>query len=168
MVAGLTTEDRGQRTKDRGVVAAARHGFIKSRHSHTIILSSALCLLSSVLCYAEALPDPTRPATEIGVAAGVAADERAVATESSSLQSVIIYPDRRAAIINGQTVELGEKYGDARLIEVSERGVVLQGKQGRRVLALFPGVQLQTKPRYSLEKNPARKALVHAVPKEKE
>ena len=139
--------------------------FIKTRRrAATKILSSVFCLLSSALCYAEALPDPTRPPSEIGVAAY----GQGVAPANKGLQSVIIYPYRRAAIINGQTVELGAKYGDATLIEVSERGVVLQGNRGRRVLALFPGVQLQTKTEYSPEQKPAHKALEHAVPKEEE
>jgi len=59
---------------------------------------------------------------------------------------VIISPDRRAAIINGQTVELGGKYGDAQLTEVNESGVVLSGTRGKqKLLLMFPAVGISKK-----------------------
>jgi hypothetical protein len=61
------------------------------------------------------------------------------------LQSIIISRTRRAAIIDGETVELGKKHGDARLTEVNEGSVVLQGAQGRQVLTLFPNVNIVKK-----------------------
>lgn len=139
----------------------------------TKILSSAFCILSSVLCYAEALPDPTRPPAEIGVAPA-----RVAAPQENGLQSLIISPARRAAIINGQTVELGGKLGDSKLVEISESSVVLQGPQGRRTLALFPEVglkkkllepELENKPADPAAKKylPARKANKAAAPEEK-
>lgn len=91
---------------------------------------------------AEEFADPTRPpaAVAVPVAAGAAMDE-----SSSGLQSVIISKTRRAAIIDGETVELGGKHGGARLIEVNEGSVVLKGAQGRQVLTLFPDVKLSRK-----------------------
>jgi len=80
------------------------------------------------------LIDPTRPPAELSAS-----------TVPSELQSIIISPTRRAAIINGQTVELGGKAGDVRLIEVSEGSVVLQGEKGRQVLTLFPNVKIDKK-----------------------
>ncbi len=152
--------------------------FIRTRRmAATKILSSVFCLLSSALCYAEDLPDPTRPPFELGVAA----DGRGVAAASSSgLQSVIIYPDRRTAIINGQVMQLGVNYSGGTLVEVSERSAVLQGNRGRRELSLFPGVKLKMKaeepPEQAIaveravqketEKKPDSEALEHAVPKE--
>ena len=59
------------------------------------------------------------------------------------LQSVIISPQYRAAIINGETVKLGDKSGDSRLVEVRENSVVLQNAHGRRVLELFPKVNIK-------------------------
>jgi MSHA biogenesis protein MshK len=110
------------------------------------LLSSALCILLSAFtlpsayCNAAELPDPTRPPAGIS-----AAQEQAATPKASGLQSVLISPARRAAIINGQTVVLGGKLGDSRLVEVSEAGVVLQGPSGRRELALFPDVGLNKK-----------------------
>ena len=100
-----------------------------------------LCLLP-VVADAQELRDPTRPAVEIGMPLAEGQDSAAA---SSGLQAIFISPGRRAAIINGKTVELGAKYGEDKLVEVNERGVVLQGKQGRQSLALFPGVQFKMK-----------------------
>lgn len=96
-----------------------------------------LCLLP---VSAWALTDPTKPAIDMG-----ASPVSAAVPESNRLRTIIISPARRAAIIDGQTVELGAKHGDVRLIEVSESGVVLQGEQGRQVLTLFPGVNINKK-----------------------
>jgi len=99
----------------------------------------SLCAIP-VISSAQALVDPMRPATELS---------GRTREETSDLQSIIISPTRRAAIINGQTVELGGKVGDVKLIEVSERGVVLQGEKGRQVLTLFPNVKINKKAAWS-------------------
>ncbi|MBI5658366.1 MAG: hypothetical protein HZC43_02185 [Nitrosomonadales bacterium] len=169
MVAGLTI--RGQETGDGEQMVVCR------RTAATSLLSAVFCLLSPAPCYAEELPDPTRPPAEISAPSAPAA-----APQESGLQSVIISPSRRAAIINGQMIGLGAKLGDAKLVEVNESGVVLQGPQGRRALALFPGVELKKKAAPPERKNPerknknakraakdsppARKADQHAAPKE--
>lgn len=90
---------------------------------------------------AESLPDPTRPPAEIS--ASPTPTGQIAAPEGNRLQSIIISPTRRAAIIGGQTVELGAKHGDTRLVEVRENGVTLQGAEGRQVLALFPDVDIR-------------------------
>jgi len=98
-------------------------------------------ILSSAGTVAGELVDPTRPPPDIAapvVAAGGAAER-----QPAGLQSVIISSTRRAAIIGGETVELGGKYGDAKLIEVNEGNVVLRGAQGRQVLTLFPDVKMR-------------------------
>lgn len=131
----------------------------------TLLLLAGL----SVTAVAETLPDPTRPPGGLFTAAGQNEEK-----DQSGLQSVIIAPGRRAAIINGQTVELGDKLGDDRLIEVTERGVVLRGKHGRLVMTMFPGVEMKrrvapqsltTKP-LSAAKKPEKKAAADAVPQE--
>ncbi len=117
-----------------------------------LVAGGLLCLGGPVQAL-ELLPDPTRPAVDISATAssgvGVGADAAtAGATDpvpvstKEGLQSVILSPQRRAAVINGQTVELGGKVGDATLVEVRESSVVLQGAQGKRVMELFPGVHL--------------------------
>lgn len=56
---------------------------------------------------------------------------------------MIISPTHCAAIIDGKTVELGAQHGNERLIEITARGVVLQGANGRRALTLFPAVGMK-------------------------
>lgn len=109
---------------------------------------SSCCLLISVLTplHAEDLPDPTRPPASIFAPAGGAGSGRGAAEfQSSGLHTIIISDTRRAAIIDGKTVELGGAHGDARLVEVNEGGVVLQRAQSRQVLTLFPGVKITRK-----------------------
>jgi len=67
--------------------------------------------------------------------------ESVTGSRTAGLQSTIISRTRRAAIIDGKTVELGEKHGDARLIQVNEGSVVLQSGQTLQVLRLFPDVR---------------------------
>jgi MSHA biogenesis protein MshK len=109
------------------------------------MLASALLLsLIQVAAMAETLPDPTRPAIDLN-STSVSGVSEALPEDQvpHGLQSVIISPQYRAAIINGETVKLGDKSGDSRLVEVRENSVVLQNAHGRRVLELFPKVSMQ-------------------------
>ena len=100
--------------------------------------------LHSVAAAAEDLPDPTRPPAMIA-GTGAATGRWSAESRSSGLQSTIISESRRAAIIDGKTVELGEKHGNAWLTEVNEGSVVLKTAQTRRVLTLFPDVKMTQK-----------------------
>ena len=88
---------------------------------------------------AQALSDPTRPpttfyaATQAGVGAGRAPG-------GLVLESVLISPQARSAIISGEYIELGQKIGDLRLIRVAETEVVLLEGGERKTLKLYPGV----------------------------
>lgn len=95
------------------------------------------------------LPDPTKPPSEVltlSVSSVSASSTAAVAPSlinESSLQSVIIGEHRRAAVINGATVVLGETVAGETLIEVLADRVRLRTAQGsKRELLLYPGVQL--------------------------
>ena len=46
-----------------------------------------------------------------------------------------------AAIISGETVSLGGMYGSARVVKISESGVVLNEGGSFQTLRLFPGVE---------------------------
>ena len=61
------------------------------------------------------------------------------------LQTVMISPTQRAAIINGVVVKLGEKYGDAVLVRVTESGVVLRSGDVHRVLRIHPDVEMRAR-----------------------
>ena len=101
---------------------------------HPSSLALCLALLAPGTAPAQIATDPTRPAT--GFVAEV--PEGAVANQ---LQSVMISPTRKAAIINGVVVELGQKYGDAVLMRVAEDEVVLKSGDSQQVLKLHPAVE---------------------------
>lgn len=83
------------------------------------------------------LADPTRPPAGV-----IDAAETGEASAGRVLQFVIIpRQGKPLAVIDGQTVRLGQRYGDARLVKVSEREAVLDGPQGRERLLLTPGVE---------------------------
>ena len=83
----------------------------------------------------QGLTDPTRPADarDSAVAAG--------APQGPVLQSVLISPGRRIAVIDGQTVPLGGRFGAATLVAVTETEVVLKEGNARRHLRLLPAVE---------------------------
>jgi MSHA biogenesis protein MshK len=94
-----------------------------------------VCVLPAA---AWSVDDPTRPPAELrtGVALRSTADELV-------LQSVIISPSSRSAIINGEHVMLGGRIGAARLVKVSEGAVVVLVGSSQRRLELYPGVRKQ-------------------------
>jgi MSHA biogenesis protein MshK len=134
----MIKDQRTEESKQR-VGAAAPQRFIRV---------GVFCLLSSVLfpLHAENLPDPTRPPASIfAPVATTGIGRKAVSKSSSGLRSIIISETRRAAIINGKTVELGGQLGKARLVEVNVGSVVLLRGKRRQVLTLFPGVKITRK-----------------------
>jgi MSHA biogenesis protein MshK len=86
--------------------------------------------------------DPTRPPAAFDRTQDVAASRAAPV-----LQSVLIGSGRSEAIINGQTVKLGEKFGDARVIRITDTEVVLQTGKDLQTLRLFPSIE--KRPTYS-------------------
>ena len=139
MADGMIQKAEIRRADERSVIR--RMGFMRRITLRSSALHLACCLLPSAFCCAEELPDPTRPPASI--AAPVAASS--VEAAPAGLQSIIISKTRRAAIIDGETVELGGKHGDAKLIEVNEGSVILRGAQGRQVMTLFPDVKITGK-----------------------
>lgn len=116
---------------------------------------------------AEALQDPTRPPAEIGEGAGAGASItiRSSAPTMRGLLSVIISPSRCAAIIDGKTIKLGEKYGNATLIEITPNGVLLQGSSGVRSMGLFPGVGVKVITLNAVQKSVTCKLEDHKIEK---
>ncbi len=83
---------------------------------------------------AQGLADPTRPPLELmgSVAAGAPAP--------TPLQSILLSPTRKGAIINGQYVPLGGAYGKAKLVAISATAVTLQTGKTMEVLQLYPSL----------------------------
>jgi len=86
---------------------------------------------------AQGLSDPTRPPREIlGGGAGAAEP----AANLSPAQIVIISTDRRQATINGRTVALGGRYGDATLVRISDEEIVLRRGDTTEIIKLYSSV----------------------------
>jgi hypothetical protein len=104
----------------------------------------ALCSFSSVA--EEPLNDPTRPAVVLVPGLGGSGSTTDLNMEDKTppqgLQSVFLSKKHEAAIINGIEVAVGQKYEDAVLTEVNETCVVLMGPHGRKVLHMFPTVNM--------------------------
>ena len=102
------------------------------------------CLLCAVTA-ALAVPalaqlnDPTRPP---GAAAGAVGGEPG-APGQGLLQSVKISPTERSAIIGGEVVKLNGKYGDARVIRITENEVVLRTANGTETLRMYPDISMK-------------------------
>lgn len=113
-------------------------------------MKRALCpgLLAATLLFAAAVSaqritvDPTRPPPGFGTGA---ADAERETGGGIRLQTVMISPTQRAAVINGVVVRLGEKYGDAVLVKVAETEVVLKGAGAQQVLRIHPEVDMRAR-----------------------
>jgi MSHA biogenesis protein MshK len=100
-----------------------------------------LCMCLAVsLAHSQTMMDPTRPPAEFDRGA-------AVANTGPVLQSVLIASGRSEAIISGQTVRLGEKFGDAQVIKITDTEVVLRNGKDLQTLRLFPSIE--KRPTYS-------------------
>jgi len=104
-------------------------------------LAIALGCLSPA--WGQALSDPTRPPL-----AWLAAQQNAAGAASPTeqevvphLQSLLIGPSRRYAIIEGQVLGVGDRFGDARVVAVRPAGVVLRSVRGTQTLKIFPDVE---------------------------
>jgi MSHA biogenesis protein MshK len=94
------------------------------------------------------VPDPTRPPV------GQDSADGAAAPVNSGIQTVILRPGgKSAAVINGQYLRVGDKFGDKRVLKISESEVVLKGESGREVLKVTPAIE-----KVSVKKNAARKS----------
>lgn len=103
-------------------------------------LSFAFCLLPfSPAAAAEALRDPTRPPAVL-----YAPDDGAGIATGPVLQSVLISPGRRTAVISGRSVKVGDRFDDNRVIRINETEVVLKTGSGLQTLKLFPDVEKRT------------------------
>lgn len=97
----------------------------------------ACCLLPvSAMGANETLRDPTRPP------AALFAPETAGGTQTGPvLQSVRVSEGRYTAVIDGQTVKVGDRFGEARVQRIRETEVVLKSGNSLQTLKLFPDVE---------------------------
>jgi MSHA biogenesis protein MshK len=77
------------------------------------------------------LRDPTRPLdfSEVDLEAGLQGTTSAHA--GYVLQSILVSPTRRIAIVNGERVQTGDEIGDAKVVAIQPWRVHLKGSQGK-------------------------------------
>ena len=101
-----------------------------------IELAALLAVMLSAPACAEGLTDPTRPPSGFDVTASSAKSGEA-APSPLVLESVLIYPDSRIAIISGERLALGQKIRGLRLVKIADTEVVLLDGGERRTLKLL-------------------------------
>ena len=87
---------------------------------------------------AQTLRDPTRPPGTSAIKAGAG-----VATGGLVLQSILISPERKAAVISGKLVTPGESVEGYMLVAIAENEAVLKNGDKVRRLHLYPAVDMK-------------------------
>src|SRR4051812_20764058 len=93
------------------------------------------CVVS--VARAEDLVDPTRPPASLGAIKG----DEAATSSGPMLQTILISPGRRIAVISGHEVRVGDKVGDATLVNIADDEVTLRSGKSMQRLKLFPGIE---------------------------
>lgn len=122
----------------RGSARSAGSSFILHPSFFAICVALAAGFGGAGGAWAQIVTDPTRPP---GAYATGDPDAGSDVGGGPVLQSVMISPTRKAAIISGEMVGLGEKYGDAVLVKIAENEVVLKSGDALQVLRMYPGVE---------------------------
>jgi hypothetical protein len=109
-------------------------------NANTILRMVGLVLLMGGIAAAQAqtMRDPTRPP-------GVSAIRTVpgVATGGLVLQSILISPERKAAVISGKVVGPGESVDGYMLVAIAENEAVLRNGDKIRRLRLYPSVDMK-------------------------
>ena len=101
---------------------------------------------------AQVLGDPTRPPSLSGLSFGAAA-----ATPSGPvLQSIVLSPRRRLALIDGKLIGIGDRVGGATLVAIEIDSVRLREGRGTKVVKLLPDVRKGDTESAALRADPKR------------
>ena len=101
----------------------------------------AVLFLTTFAIAAQQLRDPTRPPADMLTGTGSGTGKSRPGS-GMVLQTVVISPDRQAAVISGRLMSIGDTISGFRLAEIHEGEVVMKGRSGTRMLQLFPGVHI--------------------------
>jgi MSHA biogenesis protein MshK len=99
---------------------------------------------------AQALGDPTVPPYAYGVAVSASGG----AASGPALQSILLSPVRRLAVIDGRMVRIGDRVGGALVVAIEIDSVKLRRGDGISVMKLLPDVgkdRTRTLPIFSAE-----------------
>jgi len=107
-----------------------------------LALGAALAVCAP-LAAAQTLRDPTRPPINFGRTGEGGTVSRSRDAEWV-LQSVLLSPERRYAIINGELLGLGGSVAGAELVAIREVEVTLRTGGALRTVRLFPDVDMHS------------------------
>jgi MSHA biogenesis protein MshK len=96
-----------------------------------LVTMLAASLLAPV-AHAAPFADPTQPP--------VVSDSIGATSGGTRIESILIAPDRRVAVISGQQVTIGSRIGSGTVVRITETEVVVRGAEGEQTLKLFPEV----------------------------
>ena len=96
-------------------------------------------LAISGVAYGAPFADPTRPPRLDG-------DKAGPVSSGPRLESVLIAPDRRVAVISGQQVTVGSRISDGEVVRITEREVLIRRPSGEQSLKLFSGGEKRAAP----------------------
>ncbi|NHQ90051.1 MSHA biogenesis protein MshK [Janthinobacterium lividum] len=105
---------------------------------------------------AQTLDDPTRPPAALWAPASAAP----VVAARPQLQSVLISTQpggRRLAVIDGQTVKVGSKVGDAVVTEIHDTAVLLRRGKSLETFKLYPNSKTDNKTDNETDRKTGRK-----------
>jgi MSHA biogenesis protein MshK len=108
---------------------------MKQRQTKKLVF---ILILMGTNATAAPFADPTRPPS-------FTAPSEAAPSGRPRLESVLIGPDRRIAVIDGQRVQLGERFRGGQVVSISESEVVIRSGQASETLRLFPQVEKQNR-----------------------
>jgi len=101
-------------------------------------MSSFVLATLVTVALAQPLTDPTRPPN---VTSTPGAEQVLESEAPRQLQSILFSHSRKVAVINGETVPLGGKIGDATVAKITESEVVLRYPDRTEVLKLLGDIE---------------------------
>ena len=104
------------------------------RNAATLAALAALAITESALAQ---LADPTRPPNLSGLPFGT----ELVVPSGPVLQSIVLSPVRRLALIDGKLIGIGDRVGGATLVAIEFDSVRLLEGRGTKVVKLLPEVR---------------------------
>ena len=99
-----------------------------------------VAVLGAASAWGTGLVDPTRPA-----GAGSASTSGHARPSGPVLQSTMVSPQRKIAVISGRSYTIGDKVGGAEIIEIRSYEVVLKRAGRLKYLRLMPAVTKEVK-----------------------
>ncbi len=104
------------------------------KRAWALFLGGGLLLACAAPSVAQALADPTRPPD-------ARASREPREPSRTGLQSILLSPERKLAVIDGQTVKVGDRVGQARVLAIDVDSVRLSEGGTVKTMRLLPGTQ---------------------------